>query len=480
MAAADYRRFELVAALKLLPSGNETMSETGKPSKHTSKVPVKTIDPSQKKLLGELALQLIDAFGKGVVMEDDPEPHVFGDLGGTMFDQFTVRFNQEFLDARSEFVSRAAKALKAKAAHEPTIRNACLAHARGFVIAVHNEEKNEKPALELAAASLVAEVVAEANKSYRQIEANFLIGYAGFSGVLTIGRVQVMPTTTAIDDPALAKMSKLTLIPGEYPSLIFAGDTMAVGMPQMVWMVDVPATKENVGEEAKWLVDVAVSFMRLASRKWLPHIYPGIGEIEPHPIRETLQVTPHVTLEDDSAYAGGGKANSNYGVTQEVGDELQSPENKKKAELLFDPPAGSLALRFAQGLGWLSRGRQAFDRAERLLAFFTALEALLTSNDKSDPVVQTISRFSSIIYTQDLKGRVSVYNRIKSLYGSRSAVVHGGRREVLWEEVNTLQFLVEAVFYSVLVSCDLAISQDKFSQSLLDASHGLPWEFAKT
>jgi hypothetical protein len=35
-----------------------------------------------------------------------------------------------------------------------------------------------------------------------------------------------------------------------------------------------------------------------------------------------------------------------------------------------------LAERVGQGLGWLTRGRQAEDRAERLLYFFTAIEAL--------------------------------------------------------------------------------------------------------
>lgn len=119
------------------------------------------------------------------------------------------------------------------------------------------------------------------------------------------------------------------------------------------------------------------------------------------------------------------------------------------------------------------------DRAERLLSFFTALEALLTSNDKSNPVTQTISRHVSVIYTQKLPDRMDIYNRLKALYGLRSAIVHAGKREVLWGDVNTLQTIVEAVFFVVLKRCDLAMSQDVFAQSLADASHGLQWEFAK-
>ncbi len=126
----------------------------------------------------------------------------------------------------------------------------------------------------------------------------------------------------------------------------------------------------------------------------------------------------------------------------------------------------------------MTRGRQVSDRAERLLSFFTALEALLTSNDKNDPVTQTISRHVSVICNQDVKKRVDVYNKIKGLYSLRSAVVHAGRREVLWQDVNNLQAYVENTFWFVLNRCDLTMTQERFAQSLADASHGLRWEFA--
>lgn len=126
----------------------------------------------------------------------------------------------------------------------------------------------------------------------------------------------------------------------------------------------------------------------------------------------------------------------------------------------------------------MTRGRQVSDRSERLLAFFTALEALLSSDDKSAPVTQTISRHVSVIYTQDIKTRLAVYNQIKWLYSIRSAVVHAGKREVLWQDVNNLQNYAEAVYWTVLNRCDLSMTQDRFAQSLADASHGMRWEFA--
>jgi len=60
--------------------------------------------------------------------------------------------------------------------------------------------------------------------------------------------------------------------------------------------------------------------------------------------------------------------------------------------------------------------------------------------------------------------------------GICSAVVHAGRREVLWQDVNNLQIYVETAFSIVLNRCDLTMGQDRFAQSLMDA--GIRWEFA--
>jgi hypothetical protein len=187
---------------------------------------------------------------------------------------------------------------------------------------------------------------------------------------------------------------------------------------------------------------------------------------------------PHVTMEGDVAHTGGGKLPGSYEVTEKVAEELKSTKVQSLAKMLFDPKDKSLAQRVAQGLGWMTRGRQVSDRAERLLSFFTALEALLTSSDKDAPVTQTISRHAAVILTREVKSRVSAYNQIKGLYTIRSAVVHAGRRDVLWQDVNTLQHIVETVYWIVLERCDLGMTQERFGQSLADGSHGLPWEFA--
>lgn len=449
-------------------------------SKSSSK-PKNNVDSSQKQELLKLATKLIAAFPGGLVSSDHVNPFANDEFGFSFFEGFIVHYTKPFLEARAEFTRHAAKILKAKAAHEPTIITFSLKAAQRYVVALAGNEGTDvdDKALKAEAQSLVDTVLEELSKIYTHIEANFLVVHDNFEGLIELGRVRSMTAEDAATHTPLSGITKIQLSPGHYGEEFMSPDGYyIVGMPRMVWVVDVPAAKENVTEEAKWLIDVAVSLMRLSSPHWSVR-RPKNGEVEPHPVRPASSRTPHVTFHGDMSYTGSRNSLPVYDINSKVAADLQSASCQKIAQILFDAPNKSLALRVAQGLGWLTRGRQMSDRSERLLAFFTALEALLTSSDKSDPVTQTISRHVSVIYTQKLPDRMAIYNRVKVLYGLRSAVVHSGKREVLWQDVNTLQSIAEAVFFVVLKRCDLTMSQDTFSQSLADASHGLPWVFAK-
>lgn len=437
----------------------------------------KGFDSGQKKKLLEHARDIIMEFSKGVILDDDPNPHDWGEYGVTLFDIYSVRSTEDYLKVRREFTGLAAKMLKAKSAHEKTIRTLCQNAGQEYVKLTLGSDEPISNALEDAAKGLVDTVLAEAGREFIHIEPNFLVGHA-VPDVITLGRVRSMRTELATANTPLSKIANITLSVGDYSKKSFHEDgTTSLCMPRSVWVVDVPATKENVAEEAKWLIDVAVSLMRLSARKWQGK-FPQVGDLEAHPINPTNHAQPHVTMDGDSFFTGGVKFAGRYETDAAVVAELGMPEVQSKAALLFDPTDKSLAYRVAHGLGWMTRGRQVSDRSERLLYFFTALEALLTSNDKNDPVTQTISRHMAVIYTQDVKTRIAVYNQIKGLYSLRSSVIHSGRREVLWQDVINLQSYAETVFWIVLNRCDLSMSQDCFSQSLADASHGLRWEFA--
>ncbi|MER9368181.1 HEPN domain-containing protein [Mesorhizobium sp. M0518] len=446
---------------------------------NTKAVKKPSFDKTQREKLKEHAEGIMLGFLQGVIRKGDPQPFNFGDSGGTFFDGYTARFTPKFLEARREFVILAAKMLKARAAHEPTLANLCLTAAQDCIKRLKQVGSHTNPDLvvEQSVEKLVDKALAEGGAQYTQIVPNFLVIPNGYDGPVKVGRVTSMRTVDASTMAGLSGNKKVSLKSGDYPNINNSSPgTVSIGMPSMVFVVEVPAARPNVAEEAKWLIDVAISFMRLMGEPWSAR-YPQIGEIEPHPTRQTL-TQPHVTIAGGEVFGGGFPTHGAYDVDEATADSLARESIQKLADLLFDAAEKTLAGRVAQGLGWITRGRQVSDRAERLLAFFTALEALLTSDDKTAPITQNISRFVSVICTSDLEQRMEIFSQLKSIYSVRSAVVHGGKREVLWQDVNALQTYTEFVFKIVLTRCDMTIGYAKFGESLAWASHGLRWEFA--
>ena len=436
----------------------------------------KPFDRNQKRELLTYARDVIEEFEKGVILKGDPNPHDWGGNGMVYFFPYAARFTDEFLNARRKFTVLASRMLKARIAHEKTIMNMCKMAGQEYVKR-NGEAKGVVYSIENAAKELVDKVLSQAGKEYKYLSPNFVVRHSD-DRIIRLGRVQSMRTVIAKDNTFLSSQDKVILTVENSLGHSFNEDgTAELNMPGSVWVVEVPAAKANVPEEAKWLVDVAVSLMRLVYRGWKSH-FPRIGELEFHPIHPTEFALPQITLDGEAVHVTGWTLPGWYEVDADVATAMNDAENQSKGDIIFDPPDHSLAQRVAQGLGWMSRGRQSADRSERLLYFFTALESLLTSSNVNDPVTQTISRYASIIYVQEVKSRIVVYNQIRNLYALRSSVVHGGRREVLWQDVNALQTYVETVFWLVLHRCDLSMRQEAFEQSLRDASHGLRWEFA--
>jgi hypothetical protein len=246
-----------------------------------------------------------------------------------------------------------------------------------------------------------------------------------------------------------------------------------IEMRPICWIVNVDAVKENVEEEGKWLIDVAVSFLRLRHQKWSGH-FPGIGSIEPHPVRATL-LHEGVKLQGSRVLFGGSSVPAWYEIDAAVVATSQEQKFVSQAEMIFDPPKRSLAERVRQGLGWLTRGRQAEDRAERFLYFFTAIEALLSTDDKTAPVVQTIARHAAVLLTNHNTARAEFARDIRNLYNFRSSLVHAGNRSILWFGANSAQVLAESLFWVVLEKVDLKMRHDSFCNELAAASYGTVW-----
>lgn len=378
-----------------------------------------------------------------------------------------VEITEEISEAQSGFVHCAAKLLKSKAAHEKAIANIATNHAHEFVATGSSK-------IEDAAAAMIKEVFEKATASFEYLAPNFLFRLEPPAKEITIGRVKAMRTADfSVEWKAKYPEHQVEFVPGNGFSLQLAPKKI-IEMRATCWIVDVDAVAENVEEEGKWLIDIAASFLRLSHDRWLGN-FPGLGVVEPHPVRSTQLHNEGVKIQGSSLLAGGGRVPAWYEIDDGVVATSQTSEFIARAGLIFDPPKKSVAERVSQGLGWLTRGRQAEDRAERLLYFFTAIEALLSSDDKTAPVVQTIARHAAVLLTNDNVARAEIASDLKKLYAFRSSLVHAGNRGVLWSGANGAQMLAEAMFRTVLDKADLKIRHENFCNELAAASYGTDW-----
>jgi hypothetical protein len=170
--------------------------------------------------------------------------------------------------------------------------------------------------------------------------------------------------------------------------------------------------------------------------------------------------------------AGGIKSPKLYKITKDACNFTKTEKFIKIAESIFSPPKDSLSERVSQGLGWMTKGRQAFDKSEKFLFFFTAIEALLSSDDA--PITQTISRHAATILSKEIKGRYKIAEKIKRLYALRSTLVHTGKKSVSMMDVIEIQFYAESLFYEVL-ELDISMKFKDFQTHLTQASYGTEW-----
>jgi Apea-like HEPN len=246
---------------------------------------------------------------------------------------------------------------------------------------------------------------------------------------------------------------------------------------ETMWDIEVSSSSAARFEYAGWLTCIATSVIRLVvEHDQMGPMQPRRSDIENQPFDRHRTSDEHIIVEGKGSFSlGSGKAGRLYELGKKAKQSLSKQRNVSRISLVFNPPNKSLAQRFSQGLGWLAKGRQAKDRSERFLFFFTALEALLSSDDKTSPVVQTIARHAAVLWTNDISGRIKVSQKIRKLYGTRSALIHAGSRCVTYESATEIHEIAECVFYAVWGTTDLKISHSRFCEKLSEASYGLPF-----
>lgn len=317
---------------------------------------------------------------------------------------------------------------------------------------------------------------------FQLIAPNYAIRFESLTRKIQIGPVEAIVTSGALTEIEKIKSSHLTIAEGSKFDMVISGGDVKFTFPPVIWRVATHAAKENVREEAAWLINMALSFLRLTWPLSGRHnvFFPKIGEIEAAPLKEHIPLACGLVISNNDEILGGGNKGPNiYFVDDVIASSLSSPAIQAKASAIFQPNKKSLAERFGQGLGWLTRGRQTGDRAERFLFFFTAIESLLSSDDKSTPVVQTIARYTAVILQDQIEMRSQLAKIVKKHYEARSALVHAGKRNISNIDANTIQFIAERLYRTVMEKMELTTPFEEFHHSLAEASYGLRWPIHK-
>jgi hypothetical protein len=332
---------------------------------------------NQKEELRALARNFLSAYKAAAATSNEEARRIVSSPDGhSYFRGKIVELRDDVVQSQAMLVAKTAKILGSKLGNEIALEELTQRQAQEYIL--------QNSSIEDAVSSLVQCLEETQNNRCEFLGPNYLIRFRGSVSAITIGKVRALAAAEIADEIALRD-------PANPLHVKFGNGFRAdlpnstIEMPAVCWMVNVDAVRQNAREEAKWSIDVACSFLRLHYRGY-SELFPRYGDVEPHPYQLPSFRNIGVIFQGKSAFGGGGSMPRGYVVDDNIAEITRMASFREKSELIFSPPKKTLAERVNQGLGWLTRGRQAEDRAERLLFFFTAIEALLSYDDRTAPV----------------------------------------------------------------------------------------------
>lgn len=131
--------------------------------------------------------------------------------------------------------------------------------------------------------------------------------------------------------------------------------------------------------------------------------------------------------------------------------------------IVSEPSRNQFQQTLLRAIEWLSDSIVQVKTENRLLSLTTCLETLLTPTER-EPISNAIAEGAAILLADQVADRKGVKRRVKYLYGLRSAVSHGGRKEIAVADADELQ-----VIATRLVS-RLVLTEERFEskEKLLD------------
>jgi hypothetical protein len=387
--------------------------------------------------------------------------------GGIAFE-----ISDEAIKAQQAFVSKAMMKLGPVRGHAKVIDKALW----DIVVSLEKASQLDKPEFLNGALEKIQAESASVSEFFRPCP---LVHLPTNTDRIEIGRVAIDRTAARIDDfRKINKQFKFGIGNEWSLSILFSSEDAGVvtQLPPTLWSINLAAADPVREEEGLWLTDVALSILRMAVKaEYLGLLAPKVGKIEPHPFHpHDIQDHSFTLKQGGGAMLGGLTAANDYRLESEAAVTLSDPVVKAKIDKIFEAKPKSIAERFYQGCGWMTRGRRSKDRSDRLLYFFTAIESLLSDSDKTSPVIQTIARHAAVLLSDDNAVRQSVASDVRQLYRVRSALVHAGSRGAFDIDSNSVQQIAELIFMRIWDDFDLSVGHKEFPALLSRASYGIP------
>ena len=267
---------------------------------------------SSKASLGELkplARAFLEAYQTAAVKTYEEFLRVVkGDTGYHHFEGGLVELTDQVETTTDDLIEKAIKLIGPKGESERALT--------AFAEETGKELIRGELDLDGAIAKMIERFAEEANSSYEIILPNYLVDLTEGIRSLDMGCVRA-----ALTEDVAAEMTQrgLCILITEGPQLSqsIRADKLHLTFPKSCWVVKVTAAKDNAHEEAKWLIDVAVSLLRLSYRIIGP-MFPMYGDIEPHPTVPWHLKSVSVTIGTKFMTAGRNVAPRSYEIDRQL------------------------------------------------------------------------------------------------------------------------------------------------------------------
>jgi hypothetical protein len=429
----------------------------------------------QPKLLGDAELRklVLEFFGlaqRNVIRTTEELRQAFASgTGFRLREGISFRITDELREAQGTVIGRAVRLLGHRRGSEKDVEDVLWTEVASIVCG------DQALTEDVVALRVINAISNNADIEYRVLFPNFVLRFVDGVRSISIGPVIAALTEDVANELESAKLqNRWKLVVDAELGMLIAEPVILYRFPPHCWDVRLVASKSNSEEESAWLADIALSLLRLLPVDLGP-LNPNIGATEAAASRKPLEESYALRITSEGMSGGGLSRLGVYTIGKAAADLLAEAEVINRMGAVLSPSQGSLGERLAQGLGWMTRGRRAAERAERFLMFFTAVEALLSSDDKTAPVVQTIARHAGVIWSNNVDERLAISNEVKSLYGTRSALIHAGSRNIMRSDADKIQYIVEALYSKVLSEMPPKMRYQDFYSSLSSASHGAAW-----